>query len=133
MSDGFYIYSDLRANEVEEAAADALRRMKRGESHLAVSPLCGTNLAVGGTLAGLAALVAVGSGDRWERLPNVLTAAMLAVLAGQPIGRLGAEVFDDVAGFGGDGDHGGAAGRERASEILEGGDVEGIGAVAGPP
>ena len=88
VSDGFYIYSDLRPNEVEEAAADALRRMKRGESHLAVSPLCGTNPAMGGTLAGLAALVAVGSGDRWERLPNVLTAAMLAVLAGQPIGRL---------------------------------------------
>jgi len=40
----------------------------------------------------LAAMLAVGGtaqkGDRWERMPNVLTAAMLAVMAGQPLGRL---------------------------------------------
>ena len=36
----------------------------------------------------LAALVTVGSGDRWERMPNVLTAAMLAMLAAQPLGRI---------------------------------------------
>ncbi len=89
VSDGFYIYtSTLKADQLESAADEALDRMQRGESHLAVSPLCGTNLAVGGSLAGLAALMAVGSGDRWERMPNVLTAAMLAVMAGQPLGRL---------------------------------------------
>lgn len=88
VSDGFYIYGNVRRDQLASAADEALGRMQKGESHLAVSPLCGTNLAVGGTLAGLAALVALGTGDRWERMPNVLTAAMLAVLAGQPMGRL---------------------------------------------
>jgi hypothetical protein len=89
VSDGFYIYStSLKPDQLESAAEEALDRMQAGESHLAVSPLCGTNLAVGGSLAGLAAMLAVGSGDRWERMPNVLTAAMLAVMAGQPLGRL---------------------------------------------
>ena len=93
VSDGFYIYStSLKPQQLESAAEEALDRMQAGESHLAVSPLCGTNLAVGGSLAGLAAMLAVGGtaqkGDRWERMPNVLTAAMLAVMAGQPLGRL---------------------------------------------
>lgn len=88
VSDGFYIYGNVRPDDLESAADEALERMQRGESHLAVSPLCGTNLAVGGVLAGLAAMVAVGNGDRWERLPTVLTSAMLAVLAAQPVGRL---------------------------------------------
>ena len=88
VSDGFYIYGNVRQDQLESAADEALERMQRGESHLAVSPLCGTNLAMGGTLAGLAALITVGSGDRWERMPNVLTATMLAVLAAQPLGRL---------------------------------------------
>ena len=89
VSDGFYIYGNVHPNDLESAADEALERMQRGESHLAVSPLCGTNLAVGGVLSGLAALDChVGSGDRWERLPTVLTSAMLAVLAAQPVGRV---------------------------------------------
>ena len=63
-------------------------RLQRGESHLAVSPLCGTNLAVAGLLAGLSAYVAVGGRNRMKSLPNALIAAMLAVLAAQPLGRL---------------------------------------------
>jgi hypothetical protein len=54
---------------------------------LAVSPLCGTNLAVAGVLAGLASTVSAGNRSRWERLPGVLLASMLAVLAAQPVGR----------------------------------------------
>ena len=88
VSDGFYIYGNVPEKQLQSAANEALKRMRRGESQLAVSPLCGTNLAVSGSLAGMAALVTLGSGDRWERLPNVLTVAMLAVLAAQPVGRL---------------------------------------------
>jgi hypothetical protein len=88
VSNGFFIYGNVPQDQLESAAEEALERMQRGESHLAVSPMCGTNLAMGGTLAGLAALVTVGNGDRWERMPNVLTAAMLAMLAAQPLGRI---------------------------------------------
>jgi hypothetical protein len=86
--DGFYIYGNVPADKISECAAEGLARLKQGESHLAVSPLCGTNLAVAGILAGLASVVAVGKQRRFERLPNVLTAAVLAVVGAQPLGRL---------------------------------------------
>ena len=88
--DGFYLYSDLSAETVREAAGEALARLRRGESHLAVSPLCGTNLVVAGSLSSLAAVVAAGGGglrDRWGRLPTILSSALLATLAAQPLGR----------------------------------------------
>jgi hypothetical protein len=53
-----------------------------------VSPLCGTNLAVAGVLAGCASLFAMGRRTRLEGLPGVIMAAMVAVLAAQPLGRL---------------------------------------------
>ncbi len=87
-TDGFYVYGRVTTDTLRDAAAEALARLKRGESQLAVSPLCGTNLAVAGILAGLASMLAVGNRGRLERLPNVLTAAVLAVVGAQPLGRL---------------------------------------------
>jgi len=86
--DGFYIYGNVPADKISECAAEGLARLKQGESHLAVSPLCGTNLAVAGVLAGLASLLALGNRRRFERLPSVLAAAVLAVVSAQPLGRL---------------------------------------------
>ncbi|MFQ5878646.1 MAG: DUF6391 domain-containing protein, partial [Dehalococcoidia bacterium] len=86
--DGFYIYGNVPTAEIEESAREGLERLRQGEAHLAVSPLCGTNLAVAGVLAGLSSLLALGPGGRLARLPNVMTAAMLAVLVAQPLGRL---------------------------------------------
>ena len=86
--DGVYLYGNLSAAQTEDAAREALARMQRGEAHLAVSPLCGTNLAAAGTLAALAAALALGSGNRWERLPGAMVSALLAVVAAQPLGRL---------------------------------------------
>ncbi|MCJ7511273.1 MAG: DUF6391 domain-containing protein [Dehalococcoidia bacterium] len=86
--DGFYIYGNVPAEKIGECAAEGLARLKQGESQLAVSPLCGTNLALAGIMAGLASLLAAGKRRRFERLPNVLTAAVLAVVAAQPLGRL---------------------------------------------
>jgi hypothetical protein len=90
---GFYLYGDMTADNVRDSAIEALARLRRGESHLAVSPMCGTNLAVAGILAGCAALLALGNGNRLERVPNVLLASMLAVLAAQPLGRIAQERF----------------------------------------
>jgi hypothetical protein len=86
--DGFYIYGKVPTDKIHESAAEALARLKKGESQLAVSPLCGTNLAVAGILAGLASLLALGNRSRWERLPNVLMAAVVAVVGAQPLGRV---------------------------------------------
>jgi len=87
-ADGFYIYGDIPTEALEEFAHEGLARLQRGESHLAVSPLCGTNLAVAGLMAGLASLFAMGRRSRLEGLPGALMAAMVAVLAAQPLGRL---------------------------------------------
>jgi hypothetical protein len=86
--DGFYIYGKVPTEKIRESAAEALTRLKEGESQLAVSPLCGTNLAVAGILAGLASLLALGNRSRWERAPNVLMAAVVAVVGAQPLGRV---------------------------------------------
>jgi hypothetical protein len=85
---GFYIYGNVGEEDLQEATREALIRLRRGESYLAISPMCGTNLAVAGILAGIASLVALGSRSRMERIPNVVLASMLAVLAAQPLGRL---------------------------------------------
>jgi len=87
-TDGFYIYGNVPSEKIRESAAEALARLKQGESQLAISPLCGTNLAVAGILAGLASLLALGGRSRLERLPNVLMAATVAVVGAQPLGRL---------------------------------------------
>ena len=86
--DGFYIYGDISTETLRELAHEGLARLQRGESHLAVSPLCGTNLAVAGVLAGFASLFAMGGRSRLDGIPGVIMAAMLAVLAAQPLGRL---------------------------------------------
>jgi hypothetical protein len=86
--DGYYLYADVPTGLLEESTREALHRLKSGEGHLAVSPLCGTNLAVAGALAGVASMLTMGTGrSRAERLPNVILASMLAVLAAQPLGR----------------------------------------------
>ncbi|HEU4758506.1 MAG TPA: DUF6391 domain-containing protein [Dehalococcoidia bacterium] len=88
-TDGFYVYGDVPTERLREFAHEGLARLQRGESHLAVSPLCGTNLAVAGLLAGFASYLAVASrNNRLEGLPSALMAAMVAVLAAQPLGRL---------------------------------------------
>ena len=85
---GFYIYGNLPTKMVEEAAKESLARLQEGESELAISPLCGTNLVIGGMLAGVSSLLALGHKDRLRRLPRVILAALMATIAAQPIGRL---------------------------------------------
>lgn len=86
--DGFYIYGNVPTDRLEEFAHEALERLQSGESHLAVSPLCGTNLAVAGVLAGVGSYVAMGArSDRLGGLPGAIFASVAAVVASQPVGR----------------------------------------------
>lgn len=87
-TDGFYIYGNVPTDRLEEFAHEALERLQSGESHLAVSPLCGTNLAVAGVLAGVGSYVAMGArSDRLGGLPGAIVASIAAVIASQPVGR----------------------------------------------
>ena len=86
--DGFFILGDIDPNELTSCANEALQRLQRGESSLAVSPLCGTNIAVAGFLAAAAATGVLAAGNRKGQFANAFSAAMLGVIAAQPIGRL---------------------------------------------
>jgi hypothetical protein len=85
---GFVIYGDIPTQAVEEAVSEGLSRLQRGEAELAVSSMCGTNLVVAGLLAGISVLAVVGSKNRLRRLPHAVLAAVSAVVAAQPLGRL---------------------------------------------
>lgn len=86
--DGFYIYGKVPTDAIESSAAEALARLQGGEAALAVTPLCGTNIAVAGVLTGAASYLSIGKRKRFDRLPGVFTAAMFGVLAAQPLGQL---------------------------------------------
>ena len=83
---GFYVWGDVPTEAVESAAAEALQRLSNGEAELAIHPFCGTNLAVSGLLAGTASAIALKSARKGEGLPASILAALLALLAAQPIG-----------------------------------------------
>jgi hypothetical protein len=94
---GFYVYGDVDTDGVIAAAQEGLRRLKAGQRQMAVHPTCGTNLAVAGILAGMGAFLALGGLSRnrpkgflrnLARLPLACAAAMLGVLAAQPLGPL---------------------------------------------
>jgi hypothetical protein len=87
VSDGFYIYGRVPTQLLADCADEALARFHRGEGSLAVTPLCGTNIAVAGVLSGTLATLVMGGQRRLDRLPNVFSAAMIGVVISQPAGR----------------------------------------------
>ncbi len=90
---GFFLYGDVTNVEVRAAVDDALARLRRGDSHLAIHPNCGTNLATSGLMAGSAsffALIGIGNKNwrqRLERLPMAITLTMIALIIAQPLGK----------------------------------------------
>jgi hypothetical protein len=83
---GFFVYGDVPTELLAQAASEALDRLQAGEKELAISPYCGTNLVVAATLTGMACAWAMGSERRWSKLPSVISAALLAILASRPLG-----------------------------------------------
>ncbi len=86
--DGFFIIGNVAEEPLREAATEALARMRGGEADLAVTPLCGTNIAVAALLASLATFVSLGRPASARRLPNAVAASMIALVLAQPVGRL---------------------------------------------
>jgi len=88
---GFYIYGDVPTEGVLAAAQEGLRRLRAGQRHMAIHPHCGSNLVVGGTLAGLGASIALigkpkGCLKQIARLPLAFAAATLGLILAQPLG-----------------------------------------------
>lgn len=85
--DGFLLFADLDSEEILDGAREALQRLQAGQSDLAVSPLCGTNIAVAGMVAAAAATAVFALGPAKGRIPNAFIASMLGVMLSQPLGR----------------------------------------------
>jgi hypothetical protein len=87
---GFWVLGEVDIQDLQNAAMEALARLKGGEAGLAIHPHCGTNFAVSGLLAGSAAMLALaGAGTarkRLERFPMLISLVTLALIAAQPLG-----------------------------------------------
>ena len=85
---GFWVYARVDTQRLRAYVEEALARLKGGEEHLAISPMCGTNIAVAGILAGAGSFIAMSTSDRRDGLPRAIVASLLGVVASQPVGRL---------------------------------------------
>ncbi len=86
---GFYIYANIETGRLRDYAQEALVRLQRGEEHLAVSPMCGTNIAVAGVLAGFTSYLALRRADgHVDGITKAVLASLVSVIASQPLGRL---------------------------------------------
>lgn len=83
---GFFLVGDATPEEIADSAREALARLQGGEAELAVSPCCGTNLAMAGFLAAGAASLSLARGR--SQFGNAFLGATVAVMLAQPLGRL---------------------------------------------
>ena len=86
---GFNVYGRFATEDIMAAADEALERMRGGESELAISPYCGTNLVVGGLLAALlSGLVMSRTKSTAGRVTLGMAAALAAGAIGRPLGKI---------------------------------------------
>ena len=94
-SRGFFFYGNVSTEELTNAVDEALTRLQRGESRLALHSNCGTNFLTTAVLVATAsflALMGTGKedrpGERFLRLPMAIVAAVFALILAQPLGAL---------------------------------------------
>ncbi len=88
---GFWIFGDVDTETLLLAAREARERLMAGESHLAVHPNCGTNLAVGALAAGGLAWMGMWGtkgkpGRRLLRLPLAVLMGLVGYQVAKPLG-----------------------------------------------
>ena len=88
---GFTIIGDVTTEDIADAAVEALKKLRAGQSGLAMHANCGTNYAVAGMMAGLGAwlgMIGVGKSTKkkLERLPLMMTLATGALILSRSFG-----------------------------------------------
>jgi hypothetical protein len=84
---GFSLYGDVDTSVLRRAVGDALLRLQGGQTHLAIHPNCGTNLAATVLLTTVAALLStVGQRGLWMRFTSMLMWVAGAAVASKPLG-----------------------------------------------
>ena len=102
--DGFTLYGPVETGDVQVAVSEGLCRLHAGEHGLAIHPRCGTNLATGVVLAGLAGHAALSGRRRswWEKLVEFGVGLGAAFVVAQPLGTAIQErwtTLSDVTGL----------------------------------
>ena len=90
-ADGFFIIGSVDEGQLLSCAREALERMQHGEGDLAVSPHCGTNIAVTAALSTLATMNTFAKHPERrlrDRFGDAFTGSIFAIVAAQPLGRL---------------------------------------------
>ena len=78
--DGFFVYGPTTSERIEDAAQEAVERLRAGEAHLAISPFCGTNFLLGGMTTALLTGAILGTRNRVGRLPQAMGLSALALI-----------------------------------------------------
>jgi hypothetical protein len=90
---GFTLVGDVGTEDVAKAAITALKRLRSGQAQLALHENCGTNFAVSGGFAALAAwLGTLGAGKEFKkklgRLPLMIVLSTLALIFTRQLGPI---------------------------------------------
>ena len=86
---GFFVVGDLSPQQLGRIVDDALNALRMGRSEMAISPHCGTNMAVTALFSGVLTRLVLGRNKkgRWKRLPLVLGAVVVGALLSKPVGN----------------------------------------------
>ena len=87
---GFFIIGGISTEQLTRIVHHALESLNAGCSEMAISPHCGTNMAVTALLSGLLTRMALfrsKPGERWKRAPLVAAAIVAGALLSKPIGN----------------------------------------------
>jgi hypothetical protein len=87
-SRGFTIFANLDPALVRDAMDEAMARLRGGDVDLAIHPNCGTNLAVGTSLAMVGVLFAFSAGRLRTRVATVMAGSMAGLVAARPLGTI---------------------------------------------
>lgn len=87
-SRGFIIFADLDPHAVRTSCEEALARLRDGEAELAIHPNCGTNLAVGASLALLGSFFALTAVRPRVRLASAVASSVAGIMAARPLGEV---------------------------------------------
>ena len=87
---GYFIIGKLTTDQLALIVSEALHSLKSGQSEMAISPHCGTNMAVAALISGTLTRIILGKRKqgRWKRLPLVLGAVVVGALLSRPVGNL---------------------------------------------
>jgi hypothetical protein len=89
-SGGFWLWGNVATEDLAETVTEAITRLQKGETGLAIHPNCGTNFVAYGALAGLGAFIALlganRTRDKLERLPLIALFATIGLILAQPLG-----------------------------------------------